>query len=165
MTMIRVIQSAPKACYRMDGEVIKMVGHAVILVPVDFSPECREVLAYADNQAATTGSSLLILHVIQYRDPMRQRPPVILLDPLEDCARSIKKIPEARVSVLGIEGEPVAKILQTAESYRCQSIVMGRGGTAETPGHVAAGVKKGFHGFVHWVSASAAELPQTTPSS
>lgn len=128
-----------------------MNNHLVILVPIDFTPAHTEVLEFASELASQTGASLLLLHVVQYRDPMRQRPPEILTAPLEDCARSIIGVPEARISYLALEGDPVRRILETAELYHCKTIVMGRGGNAAIPGQVAVGVKNEFRGIVHWV--------------
>ncbi len=129
-----------------------MVGHSLVLVPIDLLSENAEILAFADEQASLTGSSLLLLHVFGDRDPQHQRPPEALPDSLEDCAKAIKRVPEARVMILVMEGEPVQKIVEVAKLYRCSAIVMGRGGEPEAPGRVAAGVKKAFRGHVHWVS-------------
>lgn len=129
-----------------------MNGRNLILVPVDFSPQCEAVLLRAGQEASRTGSSLLLFHAVQYRDPMRQRPPELLTDPLEDCGRRITQIPDTRVSVLAVEGEPIQKILDTARDYHCKLIIMGRGGKPDKPGHVAEGVRSAFRGRIIWVS-------------
>jgi len=117
-----------------------------ILVPVDFSPQSTQIIATAQNEAAREKCGLVLLHVVEDRDPMRQRPPLILTDVLDDYARLIKLIPSELVSVKALEGDPVEVILDAAIACRCHRIVMGHGGKWDRPGHVAAAVQKKFHG-------------------
>lgn len=136
-----------------------VVKRSTILVPVDFSPECPLILRVAEDEAARAEQALLLLHVVGMGSPLRQRPPLILTDPLEDCVRAIKRIPAARVSFLALEGEPVEEILNVAELSNCCAIIMGRGGSRERLGHVALGIQRGFRGKLRLISRFDAELP------
>jgi nucleotide-binding universal stress UspA family protein len=136
-----------------------MTGKGPILVPLDFSPESKKILEFAEREAERAASKLLLLHVAWFRDPLRQRPPLLLTDPLEDCARAITRIPSTEIDVLMTEGEPIRGILNTARIHDCPMIIMGRGGTPERPGHVASSVQQKFLGKVYLISRFDVEAP------
>src|SRR5690349_10901854 len=98
-----------------------------ILVPLDFSPGALEILETADRLADSEEGSLVLLHVLEAFDAMRQRPPVILSDILNDYARLVRRVPPQRVTVVVLEGDPADAILDAATGCRCHAIVMGRG--------------------------------------
>ena len=131
----------------------------IILVPVDFSFEYPLVLRTAEEKAVAANHRLLLLHVVGENSPLRQRPPLILTDPLEDCVRAIHRIPSTQVSFLTVEGDAIEEILNTAIRSGCSAIVMGRGGTKERPGHVALEIQKRFPGKLHLVSHRESETP------
>lgn len=117
-----------------------MIKEKRILVPLDFSPGTPDVLKAAERLAEEENCGLVLLHVIEPFDAMRQRPPVILNDILEDYAHLVHRIPPERVRVISLEGTAVEAILDAAIACRCHLIVMGKGGRGQQAGHVAAGV-------------------------
>lgn len=136
-----------------------MTEKSPILVPLDFSPECRLILEFAEREAQRSSGNLLLLHVAQFRDPVQQRRPHLLTDPLDDCARALTRIHPSRVAVLMLRGEPIEGILSVAQEHNCPIIIMGRGGTPERPGHVALAVQQKFPGKIHSISRFHIETP------
>lgn len=117
-----------------------------ILVPLDFSPASVGILDAALDLAEQCGGKLILLHVVEPFDPMRQRPPLILTDVLDDYARLVHRMPHERVSTHAVAGDPITVILEVAADSQCDTIVMGRGGKNGKPGHVAEAIPKHFHG-------------------
>lgn len=124
-----------------------------ILVALDFSLESPFVLSVAERLAERTGAGLLLVHVAGFRDPLRQRPPVLQTGPLTHYARAITKIPADRVESEVLEGDPVLAIVAAAEKHACPMIIMGRGGSGPQPGPIARGVQQAFQGKIHFVTA------------
>ena len=137
--------------YRSFWGVVKMDKREHILVPLDFSPATPDILKMAERLAEENGSQVVLLHVVELFDALKQRAPLIQEDVLQDYIRLFRRIPGHRVSSMAREGDPVEVIVDIAESYPCWAIVMGRGGNPERPGHVAAAVRKQFKGKTHWV--------------
>jgi nucleotide-binding universal stress UspA family protein len=123
-----------------------------ILVPLDFSPCSLDVLEAAEQAALDEACGLVLLHAVEPFDAMRQRPPRVLTDVLEDYARLVKRVPPNQVHARALEGDPIDVILDAVTAFRCHRIVMGRGGTAGRPGPVARAVQKRFPGRVRLIS-------------
>lgn len=128
-----------------------------ILALLDFSPITLDVLDWADREAAQSGCELLLLHVAGANDPMRQRPPVLMTDVMDDWVRHCWRTPNNRIAALVREGDAVDEISTVASLYECGTICMGRGGTPEQAGRVARGVGRRFIGKTHFVKPERAE--------
>lgn len=86
-----------------------------ILVPVDLRAGSLEVATYAVSLAARLGSGLVFLHALQDGWP---------LEPAQRKIRDGIKSASRGHRFLFREGEPVAAILQAAESEECDLILM-----------------------------------------
>lgn len=136
-----------------------MTPRKTILVPIDFSQECVLIVRAAEEEALRSGHALLLVHVAGRDSPLRQRPPVLLADPLEDYVRHIQRLPKSDIAVLVLEGEPIEEILNLAERENCPAIVMGRGGSPEQPGHVARAIRERFPRKLRLISRFEAGTP------
>jgi hypothetical protein len=124
-----------------------------ILVPTDFSKDSNYALRAADSQAEFLDCGLILLHVTKLENNCR-RTSTSDKSPLDRWAELIRYTPPSRVALMTCQGEPVQEILRVAEQYKPRKIVMGRGGTIHNVGKVAAGVSRGFRGYVQMVSES-----------
>ena len=129
-----------------------------ILVPLDFSPVTETILEAAEQIAAREQSRLLLLHVLEPFDSLRQRPPVILTSVLDNYARLVRLIPPEHIESLVIEGNPIECILNTAVHHGCHAIIMGHGGRGDQAGHVASAIQKLFRGNLKLVNQSTANV-------
>lgn len=122
----------------------KITPSSTILVPVDFSPHSEEALLFAAELANRLAAPLTILHVIHdpadspgyysQKDPKYpRRIPDIAADMM---AEFIKKIAEAnpeldnilQAEIKLVTGLPVSRILEVAEQYNPQMVIMGSKG-------------------------------------
>lgn len=129
-----------------------------VLIGVDFSPDSRLALEAADYEAAKWGSGLLIVHARAGRSPEDARRPCEEEGVLESWGRYVKKTPRKKVSFLSTEGDPAAKIIDIAKEFAVRKIYMGRGGTADAPGPVAAAVRAALPERVELVSRLASQI-------
>ena len=122
----------------------KKTPNSTILVPVDFSPHSEEALRFAAELACRLTAPLTVLHVIHdpaespgyysQKDPKTpRRIPDIAADMM---AEFIKKTTEAnpeldnisQAEIKLVTGLPVSRILEIAEQYNPQMVVMGSKG-------------------------------------
>jgi len=117
---------------------------AAILVPVDFSPHSEEALRFAAGLANRLTAPLTILHVIHdpaespgyysQKDPKYPRKiPDIAADMMDEfIKRTINAHPELdnilQAEIKLVTGLPVSRILEVAEQYNPQMVVMGSKG-------------------------------------
>ena len=122
----------------------KKVPTSTILVPVDFSSHSKEALLFAAELAARLSAPLIILHVIHdpgespgyysQKDPEHpHRIADVAAEMMADFIARITKenpklnnIPQAKIKL--ISGLPVTRILEVAEHYNPQMVVMGSKG-------------------------------------
>src|ERR1035437_1362436 len=94
-----------------------------ILALLDFSPVTSDVLDWADREAAQSESELLLLHVAGANDPMRQRPPVLMTDVMDDSVRRCWRTPQGHIAAMVREGEDAVDEISTVASlYDCGMI-------------------------------------------
>lgn len=117
----------------------------IILVPVDFTVYSRAALLYGSKMAELMNGTLLVLHVIH--DPgeapgfYAKRRNQKSLRKMEDVAaekmehflsKARKKFPEHKklkdAEAMLISGLPVTRIIEVAEKYRPEMVVMGNQG-------------------------------------
>ncbi len=122
----------------------KKVPTSTILVPVDFSSHSKEALLFAAELAARLSAPLIILHVIHdpgespgyYSQKDPEHPHKIADVAAEMMAEFIARItkenpelnsiPQAKIKL--VSGLPVTRILEMAEYYNPQMVVMGSKG-------------------------------------
>src|SRR5690348_4290936 len=121
-----------------------------VLVPIDFSEDSKEALKVADQQAAHWGSGIILLHIKPI--PQGKARLTMATDALEKWFKFIHRTPKNQVVCLTYFGDPVKEILAVAEQYRVRKIIMGRGGDACQPGHIAQAVGRYHPGIVDVVS-------------
>jgi nucleotide-binding universal stress UspA family protein len=112
-----------KCCHALEWERI--------LVPVDFTPASIDALKYAARLAAEAGSSLVLLHVLDYVRGVDDRNLFYGLDEVGEMAsRRLAHLaglmvpPQVPVRVLVQRGKPAREILATAVAVDCQAIVL-----------------------------------------
>ncbi len=123
-----------------------------ILVPIDFSEDCRCALRAADEQAARWGSELILLHVKKPADLPSTRL-VIEEEAIRRWARWIVHTPPAKVRFILRYGEVAEEILKVAGQYEPRKIIIGRGGHGSRPESIVTTIGQYFPGLVEAVSA------------
>jgi len=122
----------------------KKTPTSTILVPVDFSPHSKEALLFAAKLAERLVAPLVILHVIHdpgdapgyypQKDPKHpHRIPDIAAEMMADFIKktaeenpSLPTILQAEIKM--VTGLPVTRIIEVAEQYKPQMVVMGSKG-------------------------------------
>lgn len=136
------------------GSGKKEPGPGLILVAVDFAEDSKEALAWASQEADRRGAQLLILHVIHdpatapgsYRDEDAD-----MLRPMADVAGEMMEAFMAEVraanpasrALAGAEtklvaGLPSGRIVEVAEAFGAQLVVVGSRGLTGLP-HILLG--------------------------
>lgn len=102
-----------------------------ILVPVDFTPASVDAVKYAAKLAADSGSSLVLLHVVDYVRGVDDRNLFYAPDDVGEMAsRRLARLAsllvpkQVPVRVLVHRGKPAQEVINTAEALDCQAILL-----------------------------------------
>ena len=132
-------------------------NRAPILVPIDFSPESIEALAWAADIAACKKTELVVLHVVhdlgeapgyyavKGRKKQLHRMEDVASDMLDDFQKEmVEKYPKSSKIKSGkfklVVGIPVSRILEIVDKVKAQEVVMGSKGRTGL-GHLLLGSK------------------------
>jgi nucleotide-binding universal stress UspA family protein len=102
-----------------------------ILVPVDFTPASVDALKYAARLAAQSGSSLVLLHVVDYVRGVDDRNLFVAPDEVGEMASrrlarlaSLMVPSHVPVRILVHRGKPAQEVATAAEALDCQAILL-----------------------------------------
>jgi nucleotide-binding universal stress UspA family protein len=136
-----------------------------ILVPVDFSPESAEAVAFAAKYADRNGCAVVLLHVIhtphdhlerytQPQDGNQLLPmPDLAQRLMDDFVRNLDCVCPISVDQLLVSGLPAGRILEVATLIGAREIVMG--------GHLLGWVEGLLKGSISKKVCSESQIPVT----
>lgn len=115
----------------LPGQCCSALEWERILVPVDFTPASVDALKYAARLAAQSGSSLVLLHVVDYVRGVDDRNLFVAPDEVGEMASrrlarlaSLMVPSHVPVRILVHRGKPAQEVATAAEALDCQAILL-----------------------------------------